>query len=385
MIYVLTFIVSVVCCYFSERKFRDGKKTFGVLFATIAIMLPAVVAGLRTTEVGTDVQFYLIRDHQAALSSMDFSGYLDVAYGDPLFIGIVYAISNIFGDINVLMFFLSLITVGVMYFGCTKFKNKAPAYLMFGFFLFVYFNMSLNLIRQSIALSFSFLALSYLFDKKWIKYLVLVAIATLFHMTAIVMLGVLVIYILIPRIKNKIALYLASAAGVGILVLSFGLMLKGLVDVGILGEKYMYYTESGNVDVSLAYIGFSLAALIAAVIRRKNILKNKEGNFLLYVSFLNVLLLGLSLRYNTAERLTYYLGYANVIIVPMIAMSLMQNNRIRKDNLVIDKKAFLILFLYFGGLTAYHLIYYNVLNNHRTYPYRTVIATQNNKGITHHA
>lgn len=373
MIYILTFILSILCCYFSGRL-KKKQKILSIVLKVVAILLPAALAGLRALDVGTDVRFYLLDDFKAAYNSDSLAGYMEIGYGEPLFLTLVYAVTKVFSDFNVLLFVIQLMIMLFVYLGCEKHEEKIPTYLSYAFFLFVYYNMSLNLLRQSLALALAFYALSFMMDKKRIKFLILTAAAVLFHKTAFMMLPIWVAYELISR-RDKLSTYVGLTAVILVGMLFFGNILQLLVNMGILEGKYLYYTGSEDVDVSLTYIGFSAAMLLIGVLFRKKAVKmDKRAKFYLFMSFLNVILLTLSLWYNTAERLTYYLGYANILLIPMVVCVLMGDMEIRK-RLNAGKTAMVATacVMYFIGLSAYHVVYYMILNNHTTYPYSSTV------------
>ena len=64
MIYLLLFAISTLLIYIAEKKKYNKYKT---LLISFAILIPSVIAGIRNSSVGTDVNVYGIVSYRNAL------------------------------------------------------------------------------------------------------------------------------------------------------------------------------------------------------------------------------------------------------------------------------------------------------------------------------
>ena len=68
MIYLITFAISVLFAYLATRVKKDTvwSKVLFYICAAISILIPAILAGLRAPNIGTDVTQYVSYDFQIA-------------------------------------------------------------------------------------------------------------------------------------------------------------------------------------------------------------------------------------------------------------------------------------------------------------------------------
>lgn len=123
---------------------------------------------------------------------MPFDALLFDRYGgaaEPLFVAYVYIVTRIFDNFGLLLFFLELAVVAPFAYALVKI---APNSFGFGLLLFVliFFGFSLNVMRQSIAMSILCVALVFAINRKGAKFLAALAIAAGFHLTAL--LGIII-------------------------------------------------------------------------------------------------------------------------------------------------------------------------------------------------
>ncbi len=377
MIYLVAFSVTILSSYFASFFKKRKKKIPYWLLKIAAIIIPALLAGFRGNNVGTDVSSYLVEDYRLAVASDSPIDYLASGYGEPLFLLLIYSAVKLFANFNVVLFVIQLLIMILTYKACEDFEDSnggVPVFLSYAFFLFIYYNQTLNLLRQSIALSIALLSYRYLVKNKNVPFLLLTVLACLFHKTALIMLLVWVIYKLQQKMKYAELIITVMAL---LVVLFFDQIISAGVYFGFLSRRYLYYIESGNVDVSLAYIGLSLLIIIGIIIyRKKLILRSKDNSLYIFMNLINVILLLLSFKYNSAIRLTYFFGYVNVLLVPQIVQILIEHRR-RK----IKRFAIIVYTIYFVSLSFYHLVYYSKLENHQTYPYRSEILKIDDRKI----
>lgn len=197
-IYIVTFVVSVV--FFKLADFV--KKEQRIYIDLIAILLLCLLAGFRSEIVGTDTSGYIVPMIKGAISSgniKDFFQYswltgfnrktvFDYEIGYSL---VVFLTSAVFKSVVVTQFVLELLIVLPIY---VALRIKKDVSIWFGMFVFMmqFYNGSMNLVRQSIAMAFMLLAITYWMkdDKK--KCILFLICATLFHTSAL--LGIIIIF-----------------------------------------------------------------------------------------------------------------------------------------------------------------------------------------------
>lgn len=212
--YIITFLLSTLLLFFSDRV-KVNQRNYIVI---LALILPAVLAAFRANNIGTDVEVYLNPIINAALETSSFDEYLNFEwFGEwrPVFVSefeigfttLVYFIANSFGA-TWTKFILQVLIIFPIYIAIKKY-NKYPAWLgMLVFYLMMY-NSTLNMIRQSIAISFILLAIVYLLENKKKYFIVSFLIAVLFHKTAFILLVIVALYywIRLKSLHHKTIIY----------------------------------------------------------------------------------------------------------------------------------------------------------------------------------
>lgn len=212
--YIITFLLSTLLLFFSDRV-KVNQRNYIVI---LALILPAVLAAFRVNNIGTDVEVYLNPIINAALETSSFDEYLNFEwFGEwrPVLVSefeigfttLVYFIANSFG-VTWTKFILQLLIIFPIYIAIKKY-NKYPAWLgMLVFYLMMY-NSTLNMIRQSIAISFILLAIVYFLENKKKYFIISFLIAVLFHKTAFILLVIVALYywIRLKSLHHKTIIY----------------------------------------------------------------------------------------------------------------------------------------------------------------------------------
>ena len=189
-VYVSSFLLIYVIGFFCKRaksdseESRNRKTKFFLVFAWIVL---SVIEGLRAYTVGTDTPYY-VRTFQLLARQRYEIGYWTL----------MRSVRYITENPTVLLTICALITNGL--FMVAIYKLSSDCYLsVFSFITFMFYFVSFNAVRQSIAISLVVLAYYYIKTDRLKLFVLMVILATLFHSSAIVGLLYLPIYF----IKDK--------------------------------------------------------------------------------------------------------------------------------------------------------------------------------------
>lgn len=201
MIYFVSFFIVLLISAYSEYiLFNDNKKSiknnymigsgyvskkiFLVYLFFVIFTILWLVGALRYN-VGVDYVVYSYSQIPRVLSG-DFSAVEPLA-------SLIFIVGAKMGSYQyifaIIQFLIIFFTVKAIY---DSSVNYTFSFLLL--FLTGFFNSSLNLMRQSIAISIFLFSIKYIFDRKFIKYLFWIVVAFLFHKTAIIYLPVYFLY-----------------------------------------------------------------------------------------------------------------------------------------------------------------------------------------------
>ena len=259
MIYLVTFALS----YFFGRKAGEvTEKSFFWCF--LAIMPFCVTAAFRAPSVGTDVEVYALPMYEYAswcsLPEMLTGRYQGAV--EPLFSIYVWLTTKVFGSLEAVLFFLQFASVAPFSYAVFK---LAPSQLGSSLLLYglAFYGFSLNIMRQSIAISILCVALILLLRGRKLCPLLLIVLAAGFHQTALIGIALLPLAVLLSDSGNQRIGELTSRRGLCVVSLC-GLLICVCVLFGddllafIGGMKDSYIEQVENAGQG----GFSSAAFI---------------------------------------------------------------------------------------------------------------------------
>ena len=294
VIYIFTAVISSWLVWL-EEKIGNNKLKGLLLF--LAVLIPAIVAGMRADIIGTDVRSYIEPLQYFANSSNKYSDFIN--YSGPLYNGeylsrfekgyvsLIYLCSRFDKSLFLTLFVCELIILGTLIGGLYKFNKKHHLSICLGLFIFLtlFYNLSFNLSRQCIAIFILFFGFNYLIDNSWIKYLITVIIAMLFHNSATIGVVFLVIYWFLYITKGKIKLKIQNIilsnndlkvvfiALIGFIIIFTPSLVRSLFSSFSVLATYTNYIPE-TIDLSIRQLVVKLPFLAIILIEWKNMQNN---------------------------------------------------------------------------------------------------------------
>ena len=371
MIYLIVFLISTFLISLGLKTKRSFLRRILVFSG---ILLPCLLAGFRNISVGTDTSGYVLNLYNIAFKTNSFSIFVNIANNiyystDILYLLITYVISKFNFSFQLLLFIYECLIIIPIYLALKRTATK-PKDITFGMliFYFTFYNLSLNMIRQSIAISFVLLGFSYLNDKSKLKNkllcIIFILIAIGFHDTAIISLLIITIYFYFNNIKIKakqktlIGMLLIALCIVALILYKPLLLFIG--NSGIYSKALLYLNTFSNFDIDYLGTLLNLIIIFTLALNKKDY-KNMNLNykFGLLLSILNLLISFMGTFITYVHRIAYYLYY--IIIVNYIAP--LSSSGSKKN--YINVRTLLIISVFF----VYWFIVIFLNNSNETLPY----------------
>ena len=382
IIYIVSFIISLLFFIASKpvyvernvlnklslyRNEKDNKPVYLFLFFSILVL--SLLAGLRDTDVGTDVNFYVISDFATAKKYINYFKFIKLNLGrEKGYLTLVYLVARITPgnyktDVNYLLFILSFFTVGIAEIAFVRMRKEISASLALVIYLFMHYNGSYNAVRQYLAESIILLAVSYLKDKEYKKYCLFIFFASLIHSGSIILLVLPIMYSVSLKYKNDRDTLHVIEFAVFLILMVVTWNIRRIVfllnAIGILDNHYLYYvnnvsTSSNNVETLIYAIEFVF--LFFASYNKNSI---KDIDFYRIICMLSLVLLQLSRFVFYGNRLSMYFSIINIISICKIPCCLKKGG---SRNLTIIVICVITI--------AYWFYYYIYSNCGETYPYK---------------
>ena len=315
--YILLFICVTFINIINEKFFlKSNKKILKMLFLIISIFLLCLIAGVRNVTVGTDVNVYVSRLYNISVNSSNLVWYLRHSNSDLLFAFVVY-VGSLFKNIGYPLFLIEfMVTMPIYLYAYKESDKKSFTYLILIFLLTMYC-ISLNLMRQSIAMSICILSYHYFDKKEYKKTLFLLFIAFLFHKTALIFGMVYLINYVINNSKKYKLIYILAIIILCVIATIFMEKIVGLTSYSSYIDRSSLIREF-SINSILKKLMWILLAGVSTVFISDSCKKNNLiiGNILMIIS---LALTFCSFKIPGTGRLGYYfLNMSYFLIIPEI-------------------------------------------------------------------
>lgn len=304
LIFVLSFNPANSSFTLSGRK---GKQVFELCIAFFVVL-----AGFRAPIVGNDTMAYIDIFNQGE----------DNLYNGTRFeIGYIYyniLIKNFTNNIQVFFILTSIFIYTVFGFYIWKYSTRPKLALVFFFLLS--FGMSVNTMRQCIAICILLFSIECIIYRRWILFLFFVVVAGLFHNTAFLFLFAYPLTFL--KIKKNTIIFFILGAIVGYVL--FAELLKLAFSYFPMYEYYSdgKYFEGETRIASVVKLLFSLIIFIIAYWpykktseQWKNSVAGKRYTLLLLFEMMSMFILFLSLKVNLIDRVAMYFSALSFVLL----------------------------------------------------------------------
>lgn len=317
-IYFTVFIVISILNLFSWRI-----KALRPTILLISFIILAFVSGLRDVTVGIDTKNYLgyfnsIINNGPNLENVNLST-LFIPSGFELgFTIYTYLVSLFTKSFAVYLFITSVLIYTPVYLFIKKYSSDY--YLSFVIYYCLFFFGSMTLLRQSIAMSILLLGTKYIVNRNRIKFVLIVLLAASFHVSALI--GLL-LYAVYNKSLSKFTVLVTTAIASFVFV-AMSVLVKY---AAVINYRYEFYLDRIDSFSLASYLAFCLYLFILILLlllqSKKNKLANTpiKQNFLVITSFASLIVIGLSIRVNSLDRLSLVYLIYTIISIPLFISS----------------------------------------------------------------
>lgn len=367
------FLLSIIISYFYQKTRvkhinnitqSQSVRTMNIFSQTVWILLiiigPALAIGFRHHNVGADTLNYWVGYLSIGNTHSFVDAFETLGINRPVFFifqYIIFKISN--GNPTAFLIAMSVSTLFILVKALDKWILKISLPLA----LFVYYSIFgmqlLNQSRQLIALSIFLLATMYLIDKKKLKFIILIVIASLVHYSALIAL-------ILPLILNYRGSFgkLKKWIYYSLLLLSPFILYPILNFISnIIPSSYSVYFNNLTLNEIGLGLLLNILPIIIPIILFKKHLKEISSRFLVRVSLL-VIPMRLAGYYSYyLMRMYYYAAIFIILLIPIIV----RNIHSRSEKIVT------LLFLICVCL-VYYIVNFMIVNSDVMFPYISIFS-----------
>ena len=330
LIYLSVYAVSLISSFYAWKE----KSLLLQWFLHVLAILPLVLlGGLRDRSIGSDTDFYIWDRFSDAVKYRDsIVVFLLTSNQEIGYMLSNWLIAQLTDSHAVYLSVMEFLVVTPMYIVAWKFRKTVPSFLIMFFFIFIQYQYSFSIIRQSVALSFCLLSFCYFEEKKFFKSLLLEIIAVSFHYSAFLALLFPLSNYLVKKwsIYRYREFYILFFLIFIFCVANIDLFLKHMISVDLINQKYMVYASDSDVfagriqwsnmviKIVIAYIGFVVFITRKPITYSflKKIRRYKYIDFFFVMAILDIAFSLLGSVNSEWIRLSYYPRLISFISVP---------------------------------------------------------------------
>lgn len=332
---VLTFIVFWIGL---EQKALNRKSFW------LPLMVLALFSGVRSFRVGTDSGSYTRKFTNSSLDLDYFSFEKGVEFGYQLFeYGLLHLTTNYFW-----LFFLTGLIVVYCYLHIIKIYSVNYWYSVFLFITLGTYTFFFNGLRQGLAMAVFVLSLPYLFEKRLIIYILICLFASLFHVTALIMIP----FYFLVNIRVKVFYKILISFTISLLASKFF-----ITYASVSNERYETYGEISEESGGLLTLGFHVTlTFIIYIVSYIYKIKNEDFTklytfyatgvvFIIPIAMLGTMASG-------PQRILYYFTWSLILLLPAVIVRI-NNKFIYIMSLGLSLVFFILTTTKFSNLTPY--------------------------------
>lgn len=379
-IYMATILLSTYFVYCAENSLERKKKGLYLFFSFLALFISSMLAGIRSDTVGVDVKTYSMPWFNMARSYSNFITYYIATGTDIGFAFVIFFATKIFNSIIAVHFFISFIQALPIYFVAYIYRDRQHMYNTMFVYYCLFYLMGFNIMRQCIAASFILLAFCLLNNKDYIKSFLCIFLACIFHKSAVIGIGFILVSFCLPKIKSKSFRFFAmlvSATVLCIIMANWYNVITEAIKIGIIPENFGMYLDifSGRrsdksymfdvvtltyLEYIYKYICFFVPLLFIIYYKRSLNRLQKGGMYAAFMALLVYALFFVFFKSGYGYRISIYGEYFLLIYMPAAY---------RYDTKHQSHKVYLSNFLCTLMLTSYVLIVYAWQGSHGVTPF----------------
>ncbi len=352
--------LSVFCL--SSALFGYGVYRKNKIIRWTSIVPPLMLASLRYN-VGTDYGTYESLFNQFSRGSL--IDYLqDSASAEPGFYILVQISNFLTGDSALMFAIAAALSLIFFHLGLNRYNIKHPA-LVYFLYLVILFPMTLNLVRQGVAVSIAFYAFSFLIERDFRRYLIYMIIAGLFHVSIFILLPIYLLNRLTEtKYKNVYLTFLPKLVAVAGCILIFIPFFSNLVMQIPAFGKYSMYTVNAGEGANYTLL-LQIAVLVSGTtLISRAINDNNRKLYMMTIIFATLEVVFGTIGYSSTfiKRIGLYFSIFGFMLF-VESMSIFRN---------MGGKILLSCFVVGYGVVYFTIAYY-ILGQSDLFPYRLIV------------
>ncbi len=367
MLYLTLFAFTTILFFLAQSSYQRSRPMFYVL-SFIAITALSFIAGARDNSIGTDINIYGTLVFKAAATDLSFwKAYDAVSHVSELFyFALNWVCARINDNYGLSLFVQMFVQSSFVFFAMKRYMDRAPLWLTMLIYQLLFYNLTLNLMRQGLAIAFVFWSVRFIEDKRIWPFLLCAFLSFFFHKTGVVAeIILLVVYWAIKRGPRTQKLLLLCSVGAGVLGVYMFYAAIEYISMAVPEFKhFLYYADGSKFKAGLSTMDLLIRLMFLIIVvffYRNEVVCTSHVNMILFILIADVAALILGIYAYFATRFAYYFI---IIEIPYVIM-LIGSKKLSAGTRYLVTSAIVMFMIYYCVRFNY------VARNNETYPYKS--------------
>lgn len=241
-------VIATLYIIFSTFALDDRKRTYELrLISFIILSLVSLILAYRASDFPVYQEFFQRIEPLGRVIKGDNNVFLNDRTNFEIGYKLINSVFRMFtGHVEILYFACNIFILGIVF----KFfqgKSVNPFKLLLPYFVFIFINVQVGIIRQMIAIAIFFYSVQFIYKKEFANYLICSALAFCFHRTAIIL---PFLYFIVNREYSSRFLLITLLIGLTIFIglipfrpIQIAELVYDFVPTGTIHEKLYYYIQ----------------------------------------------------------------------------------------------------------------------------------------------
>ena len=351
-IYFMTALITAICSEISVKNKNKIVRRFSII---LVIGIPSILYAFRYG-IGTDYFRYVLAFQR--LQVIGFDSRYEWGY---VLINLIVGKLN--GNVQVVFLLTSIIMMTFIYCAVRYYAKTLSVGIAMFSYMMMYYQMSYNAVRQSVAMAICLYSIKYIHDRKLLKFSFLVLLASGFHTTALLLFPFYFFYKILGE-KNKKGVRFLFYMIMSIGVLNIGNILRPMFNRIPSLNYYSSYLDSSTSDFSIGLFSRFIPFLLMGLYLYDHTWKRDE-KFILIISLYSI---GLILKLTGLVGAQYINRVSlsfEVTLVLLIAYCVKSFN-VRREYFAS------IILLFYVVINWWYIYIYS--GSHGTVPYKSIFG-----------
>lgn len=313
--YIGTFLLSTILLSISLKHIKN--KIARNIMIVISLLIPTIISGIRYG-IGTD--YFSYKDIFFVINNTDMTFFQLIQIYEPGHILICKIIGLFNASFQWVFLIYAIATIIFAYKAIQKQKENIPIFYTILFYLLIFFPLSYNGMRESLAVAMIFYGFTCLKEDSFNfkKAIIINLIAITIHYAALIVMPFIIFWNLLKNNKKREVIIISIYIIIVLIMYIFAIFIPEDIDIDSMFYKFTrYFLNIEEVNIGIGLIAIRMPIIIILILCAKRLKEeNKDINMYIAIYIISIILMHLGYLNIYLNRFANYFSIIEAILIP---------------------------------------------------------------------